>query len=70
MWFNKKERTYQEIIDEIHSNLGENKKENIKYLKEQAEKYKKHSMAHEILKEKGFDLFLFFVFFRKTKGSS
>ncbi len=25
-WFNKKERTYQEIIDEIHSNLGENKK--------------------------------------------
>ncbi len=27
MWFNKKERTYQEIIDEIHSNLGENKKE-------------------------------------------
>lgn len=52
-WFNKKERTYQEIIDEIHSNLGEDKKENIKYLKEQAEKYKKHSMAHEILKEIG-----------------
>lgn len=24
--FNKKERTYQEIIDEIYSNLGENKK--------------------------------------------
>ena len=52
-WFNKKERTYQEIIDEIHYNLGANKKENIKYLKEQAEKYKKHSMAHEILKEIG-----------------
>jgi len=52
-WFNKKEKTYQEIIDEIHSNLGENKKENIKYLKEQAERYKKHSMANEILKEIG-----------------
>ena len=33
-WFNKKERTYQEIIDEIYSNLGKNKKENIKNLKE------------------------------------
>jgi len=52
-WFNKKEKTYQEIIDEIHYNLGENKKENIKYLKEQAERYKKHSMANEILKEIG-----------------
>lgn len=51
--FNKKERTYQEIIDEIYSNLGENKKANIKYLKEQAEKYKKHSMSKEILKEIG-----------------
>lgn len=51
--FNKKERTYQEIIDEIYSNLGENKKENIKYLKEQAARYKRHSMAHEILKEIG-----------------
>lgn len=52
-WFNKKERTYQEIIDEIYSNLGKNKKENIKYLKEQAARYKRHSMAHEILKEIG-----------------
>ena len=52
-WFNKKEKTYQEIIDEIHSNLGKNKKENIKYLKKQAEKYEKHSMANEILKEIG-----------------
>ena len=52
-WINKKEKTYQEIIDEIHSNLGKNKKENIKYLKKQAEKYEKHSMANEILKEIG-----------------
>ena len=54
MWlFNKKEKTYEEIINEIYSNLTDDKKENIKYLKSQAKKYKKHSMSHEIIKEIG-----------------
>lgn len=51
--FNKKEKSYEEIVNEIHSNLTDNKEENIKYLKSQAEKYKKHPMAHEIIKEIG-----------------
>lgn len=33
--FNKKEKSYQEIVEEINSNLGENKEKNRVYLKKQ-----------------------------------
>jgi tetratricopeptide (TPR) repeat protein len=51
--FNKKEKSYQEIVEEINSNLGENKEKNRVYLKKQINKYKHHSMKHEIIKEIG-----------------
>lgn len=54
LFFNKKENgNYQAIIDEIKSKLTDNKEDNLKYLKEMAEKYKKHEYATEILKEIG-----------------
>ncbi len=44
---------YQNIIEEIKSNLTNDKIKNKDYLLEQTEKYKTHSMSHEILKEIG-----------------
>lgn len=51
--FSKNEKDYDEIIKEIKEGLVENKETNLKYLKEQTEKYKTHKMANEIIKEIG-----------------
>ena len=48
-----KEKSYNDIIEEIKSKLTEDKKENISYLKKQAKKYKNHKMNEAILKEIG-----------------
>ena len=42
---------YQEIIDEIKSNLGENNQLNREYLSSQIEKYQNHEYGNEIIKE-------------------
>lgn len=42
---------YEEIIDEIKSNLGQNKDLNRKYLSSQIEKYKDHPYNKEIIRE-------------------
>ena len=42
---------YQEIIDEIKSNLGENNQLNQEYLYSQIEKYQNHEYRNEIIKE-------------------
>lgn len=52
-----KEKSYNDIIEEIKSKLTEDKKENISYLKKQAKKYKNHKMNKAILKEIGKLLF-------------
>ena len=52
-----KEKSYNDIIEEIKSKLTEDKKENISYLKKQAKKYKNHKMNEAILKEIGKLLF-------------
>ena len=54
LFFNKKEtENYEEIITEIKANLSDDKESNLKYLKKMCEKYKKHEMSNEILKEIG-----------------
>lgn len=51
--FNKKEKDYDEIINEIIGNLTKDKQKNIEYLTKQAKIYKNHSMSYEIIKEIG-----------------
>ena len=55
-----KEKSYNDIIEEIKSKLTEDKKENISYLKKQAKKYKNHKMNEAILKEIGKLLFEYY----------
>lgn len=51
--FSKNKKDYDEIIKGIKEGLVEDKEVNLKYLKEQTEKYKTHKMAKEIIKEIG-----------------
>ena len=46
-------KEYEKIIEEIKSNLTDNKEENIKYLNEKSQEYKNHKYSREILKEIG-----------------
>lgn len=45
--------TYDEILDEIKAGLSGDAKTDIQYLKEQADKYKNHELAQEILRACG-----------------
>lgn len=47
------EKEFNNIIEQIKSNLTEDKNKNLKYLKAESDKYKDHPMGHEIIKEIG-----------------